>query len=67
MSAQVAEIFDTDAAAAYIGLARNTLEKMRVFGTGPQYAKLGRAVRYRRADLDQYVTERLVASTSEAA
>ena len=48
MSAQIAEIFDTDAAAAYIGLARNTLEKMRVFGTGPQYAKLGRAVRYQR-------------------
>lgn len=62
-----AEIFDTSGAAAYIGLAANTLEKMRTFGTGPRYAKLGRAVRYRRADLDAYVGERLVNSTSEAA
>lgn len=67
MSLQSAEIFDTGAAAAYIGLAQNTLEKMRVFGTGPRFAKLGRAVRYRRADLDEYVRDRLVVSTSEAA
>ena len=41
----VSEIFDTDGAATYMGLAKNTLEKMRTFGTGPRYAKLGRAVR----------------------
>jgi predicted DNA-binding transcriptional regulator AlpA len=63
----VSEIFDTDGAATYMGLAKNTLEKMRTFGTGPRYAKLGRAVRYRRSDLEAYVSERLVCSTSEEA
>lgn len=59
------EIFDTGGAARYVGLAPNTLEKMRTFGTGPRYAKLGRAVRYRRADLDAFICDRLVSSTSE--
>ncbi|UNK77898.1 helix-turn-helix domain-containing protein [Sphingopyxis granuli] len=62
---QTPEIFDTGGAASYVGLAPNTLEKMRTFGTGPRYAKLGRAVRYRRADLDAYINDRLVSSTSE--
>ncbi len=55
---------DTNGAAAYIGLARNTLEKLRVTGGGPRFVKLGRAVRYRVSDLEAYVAARIVESTS---
>ncbi len=55
---------NTLGASAYTGLSRSTLEKLRVFGGGPTYLKLGRAVRYRHADLDAWLTMRLVQSTS---
>jgi len=42
----------TDQAAFYIGLATQTLEKMRREGRGPPYRKHGRFVRYHIADLD---------------
>lgn len=58
-------LLNTAEAAAAIRLAIATLEKMRVHGTGPKFLKLGRAVRYRRADLDDWLGARLVSSTSE--
>lgn len=43
-----------------------TLQRMRLTGEGPRFAKLGKkSVRYRRADLDEWVESRLVRSTSE--
>lgn len=56
---------DTISAAAYTGLAASTLEKLRVYGGGPRYLKLRRLVRYRPADLDDWLAERIVSSTSE--
>lgn len=56
---------NTQGAANYLGLAESTLEKARVSGTGPKYLKLGRAVRYRIADLNEWLAERVVSSTSE--
>lgn len=41
----------TRQAAEFLNLKTNTLEKMRVYGGGPQYRKHGRAVRYRMDDL----------------
>jgi len=55
----------TEAAATYLGLAESTLEKARVHGTGPKYVKLGRAVRYRIRDLDEWLEARTMNSTSE--
>ncbi len=55
----------TAAAARLLGFKPNTLEKMRIAGTGPRYLKLGRAVRYRVADLEEYMNARSVQSTSE--
>jgi len=40
----------------------STLEKDRLFGSGPRYVKLGRVVRYRPA----WLSERVRRSTSEA-
>lgn len=56
---------DTDGAAKHTGLAVSTLEKLRVTGNGPKYVKLGRSVRYRVADLEDYLAARVVSSTSE--
>ena len=49
------DMLTTGEAARYLGLAPATLNKWRVYRTGPRFLKLGRAVRYRRADLDAYV------------
>jgi predicted DNA-binding transcriptional regulator AlpA len=58
-------VVDTQGAATRIGLSVATLEKKRVYGDGPPFLKLGRAVRYRIADLDAWVAARVVSSTSE--
>lgn len=49
-------ILRTPGAAAYIGLAESTLEKMRVNGEGPRFIRLGKkAVGYDRQDLDAWL------------
>ena len=58
---------DTLAAAAHVGLSKSTLEKLRVFGGGPKYLKLGKAVRYRIEDLDAWLAARVISSTSQQA
>ena len=52
-------------AALVLGLAVSTLNKHRVYGTGPRFVKLGRSVRYRPADLDAWIDANRRASTSE--
>lgn len=61
------DIFNTREAAAYVRLGKPTLERFRVAGDGPRYCKLGGAVRYRRADLDDWMESRLIRSTSDHA
>lgn len=57
----------TEAAAGeYLALSARTLQAFRLRGGGPRYAKIGRAVRYARADLDAWARSRLVRSTAEA-
>lgn len=54
-------------AAAYLGLGKSTLEKLRLTGLGPVYAKAGpRVVVYDVADLDAWLASRRRLSTSEA-
>lgn len=56
-------------AAQYCRLSKPTLDRYRVSGEGPRFAKFGRgkgAVRYRQTDLDDWIAGRLVRSTSEA-
>jgi predicted DNA-binding transcriptional regulator AlpA len=52
-------------AAAYLGIGKSTLNKLRTYGGGPRYAKLGAVVVYDPADLDAWAAERKVRSTSE--
>lgn len=60
------DVLTTIEAARYVRLGKPTLERFRLTGAGPLYAKLGGAVRYRRADLDHWLESRLVTSTSAA-
>ena len=53
-------------AARCLGLSPSYLNKLRVFGGGPAYHKLGRRVLYRRSDLEQWLNGRRFESTSEA-
>ncbi len=52
------------AAAIYLGTSPSTLAKLRLFGDGPPFTRIGRAVRYRRRDLDAWMAARLVTSVS---
>lgn len=61
------EVLNTAEAALYVRLGKPTLERFRISGDGPVYAKLGNSVRYRKADLDAWLESRLTRSTSEAA
>lgn len=59
------ELIDTKAFAKRVGLSPVTAERLRITGEGPPYAKLGKAVRYRPDDVDEWVASRLIRSTSE--
>ena len=52
-------------AALRLWLSERTLERWRVSGTGPRFVRCGRSVRYREADLEAWITARVVGSTSE--
>lgn len=52
-------------AADYLGLKAATLNKWRCNGGGPPFMKVGRLIRYRRADLDAYLLSRIRLSTSD--
>lgn len=59
------ELLRTSGAAAKTGLSVSTLNKLRCSGGGPAFLKLGRAVRYKPADLKDWLDSRRVMSTSE--
>ncbi|MDR6511480.1 putative DNA-binding transcriptional regulator AlpA [Novosphingobium capsulatum] len=59
------DLLDTKAAAQHVGLSPVTMERFRLTGEGPQYAKLGKSVRYRTCDLDAWVASKLIRSTSQ--
>ena len=58
-------LFDTRQAAQTYGLSESWLEKLRIDGNGPKFAKLGRKVMYRKCDFDHWIEARLRASTKD--
>lgn len=56
----------TKEAAAYVGLSKSTLEKLRVTGDGPEYAALGRVIVYQIQDLDEWISAHKRRSTSDS-
>ena len=55
----------TQEAARFVGLSIRTLEKHRIYGTGPRYSKLGGRVVYRVEDLQAWVDSGAKVSTSD--
>jgi predicted DNA-binding transcriptional regulator AlpA len=61
-----ARVLRTPDAAKYLGLTGSTLEKMRLFGTGPRFVRIGtRAVGYTVDDLDAFIEAGRRGSTSD--
>jgi excisionase family DNA binding protein len=61
----VDRLLDQREAARILGVSVRTLERHRISGTGPQFCRIGRLVRYRERDLDDWVSRSLRTSTSE--
>jgi excisionase family DNA binding protein len=50
-------LLNTEQVSSYIGLAKQTITELRVKGGGPKFCKIGRAVRYKREDLDAWIDQ----------
>ncbi len=59
-------LMGTPEAAVFLGLAVQTLAKMRVSGESPPFYKLGRQVLYDRAELEDWIAARKRRSTSDS-
>jgi len=57
------QFLTTEQAAQYLSLSKTTLPRWRWSGDGPKFVKLGRAVRYRVSDLDEWTASRTRANT----
>jgi len=55
----------TSEAARHVTLSPRTLEKHRIYGTGPEYSKIGGRVVYKEEDLDAWVKLGKKKSTSD--
>jgi excisionase family DNA binding protein len=51
------EWLTTEQAASYLQVATVTMETWRARRQGPPFAKVGRTIRYRRADLDSWLEQ----------
>lgn len=60
-------LLSIDDVAAATGLSRSTLAKKRCTGTGPAYFKIGKQVKYDRADVERWILSRRRLSTWSAA
>ncbi len=58
-------ILNTIEASEYLNCSASYLEKMRCFGGGPVYVKLGRSIRYRRSDIDKWLQASRFSNTAQ--
>ena len=64
-SANPARRLDTERdAAAYLNVSQRTLQAWRLRGGGPEYVKLGGAIRYDRDALDRFIAQCTRANTA---
>ncbi len=64
MATDTKGVFTVREAASYLGLAESTLNKWRCIGGGPEYLKMGKSVRYRVADIHDWLDANKRAHTS---
>jgi predicted DNA-binding transcriptional regulator AlpA len=58
---------DTEKTAQRLCVQKNTLERWRSLGFGPQFVKIGRRVLYRVSDVEAYIDANVCQSTSDKA
>ena len=58
-------LLHSEDAANALNVSESWLAKARLSGTGPRYAKIGRAVRYPESTLRDFIKSRTRGSTSE--
>ena len=54
------QLVDRDTAAKELAVKKSTLEAWAARGRGPKFIKVGKAVRYRLSDLDEWLASRTV-------
>ena len=54
-----------DTLADRLGVQRRTIDEWRITGRGPKYIRIGKAVRYRPAAVDEWLLEQERRSTAE--
>lgn len=62
---ELQQLYSQNDVAEQLGCSVRTLERYRVSGDGPRFVKVGRLVRYRASDLDEWLAGRVRGSTSE--
>lgn len=64
---ELKKILTQKEAGEYLGISPLTLANWRVFGRGPRFIRLSpRKIGYRISDLDEWLSERVFSSTTEA-
>jgi predicted DNA-binding transcriptional regulator AlpA len=61
----ISRLVKTPGAAQITGLSKSQLNKLRVYGNGPEYIKLGASVFYEIAALEAWISTHRRLSTSE--
>ena len=56
----------TKQAARLLQVSHRTLEDWRLRGGGPRFSKIGRSVRYRRIDLEEFLRQHSFENTAQA-
>ena len=59
-------LLTTSEVAALLQVAEITLRKWRLSGAGPRFVRCGANVRYHHDDIDRWIADRTIASTSES-
>lgn len=52
-------------AAEFLRTSTSTLAKRRLYNDSPKFCRIGRAIRYRRSDLEEFMLANRVRSTSD--
>ena len=60
------ELLRTAEAAEHCGISESTFEKLRCYGGGPTYIKIGRRVVYELRELDRWIDSHKRSSTKDA-
>ena len=57
-------LYNTKKTAELFGISHRTLESWRISGQGPAFIKMGKLVKYKQSDLDEFLLNQTRANTS---